>query len=135
MCRLPPSSTRTDPLFPYTTLFRAPYRRVRAEVEGVAGAVEHLRHQAGVGQAGRIDVTEPPGAPVAGQHALERCEALGDAVVEPIGHLLLRAAERVAQVLQGPEGVDRMAVEGDHRSQGPHAGAAARCGTSGKRCW
>src|SRR3546814_1711456 len=24
MCRLPPRSTRTDPLFPYTTLFRSP---------------------------------------------------------------------------------------------------------------
>src|SRR3546814_18684050 len=27
MIRVPPRSTRTDPLFPYTTLFRSPVRR------------------------------------------------------------------------------------------------------------
>src|SRR3546814_6927860 len=30
MIRRPPRSTRTDPLFPYTTLFRSPDRRVQA---------------------------------------------------------------------------------------------------------
>src|SRR3546814_7282251 len=29
MIRRPPRSTRTDPLFPYTTLFRSPHRRKR----------------------------------------------------------------------------------------------------------
>src|SRR3546814_18602852 len=29
MIRLPPRSTRTDTLFPYTTLFRSPLRRIR----------------------------------------------------------------------------------------------------------
>src|SRR3546814_18004768 len=30
MIRRPPRSTRTDTLFPYTTLFRSPYMRARA---------------------------------------------------------------------------------------------------------
>src|SRR3546814_2116310 len=33
MIRRPPSSTRTDTLFPYTTLFRSPERRVAPGVE------------------------------------------------------------------------------------------------------
>src|SRR3546814_3304874 len=32
MIRLPPRSTRTDTLFPYTTLFRSPVRRVAVAV-------------------------------------------------------------------------------------------------------
>src|SRR3546814_5746982 len=36
MKRLPPRSTRTDPLFPYTTLFRSPVL--------VAGALASVRH-------------------------------------------------------------------------------------------
>src|SRR3546814_10659714 len=36
MIRRPPRPTRTDTLFPYTTLFRSPRRRDRA---GIAGAV------------------------------------------------------------------------------------------------
>src|SRR3546814_5619006 len=60
MIRLPPKSTRTDTLFPYTTLFRAPrarlqqgvadHRRVRLVPAGVLaadpGAGPRLRHTA-----------------------------------------------------------------------------------------
>src|SRR3546814_4665738 len=38
MIRRPPISTRTDPLFPYTTLFRSP---VGGRGDGGAGPVEH----------------------------------------------------------------------------------------------
>src|SRR3546814_2622822 len=34
MIRRPPRSTRTDTLFPYTTLFRSPRREVRGLVDG-----------------------------------------------------------------------------------------------------
>src|SRR3546814_10777861 len=38
MIRRPPRSTRTDTLFPYTTLFRSPEQRVRRAGEGPVGA-------------------------------------------------------------------------------------------------
>src|SRR3546814_10197406 len=40
MIRRPPRSTRTDTLFPYTTLFRSPYGRCR----GIAAADAEPRH-------------------------------------------------------------------------------------------
>src|SRR3546814_8540105 len=56
MIRRPPSSTRTDTLFPYTTLFRAPVAAAHHRIAGVIiaaaiGAASHrddvarLRHQ------------------------------------------------------------------------------------------
>src|SRR3546814_13263878 len=43
MIRRPPKSTRTDTLFPYTTLFRSP--RLSAPVaEAAAAAAPHARH-------------------------------------------------------------------------------------------
>src|SRR3546814_15295446 len=45
MIRRPPRSTRTDTLFPYTTLFRSHRRNQRAGDEG-ADAGGELRHQA-----------------------------------------------------------------------------------------
>src|SRR3546814_8052141 len=54
MIRRPPRSTRTDTLFPYTTLFRSPYAAVDAIAEGdmpprvlarnveLVGVVEHF---------------------------------------------------------------------------------------------
>src|SRR3546814_73313 len=36
MIRRPPRSTRTDTLFPYTTLFRSPYGAARPDTVGVA---------------------------------------------------------------------------------------------------
>src|SRR3546814_20891851 len=44
MIRLPPRSTRTDTLFPYTTLFRAPWRDgARGQASGGAPAPSHRR--------------------------------------------------------------------------------------------
>src|SRR3546814_1535203 len=53
MIRLPPRSTRTDTLFPYTTLFRS--RRVRSgrvtgHARSAAGAPRHRGGRGGVGQ-------------------------------------------------------------------------------------
>src|SRR3546814_16344756 len=47
MIRRPPRSTRTDTLFPYTTLFRSPpsredvenYRAIRAKLDSLAGRI------------------------------------------------------------------------------------------------
>src|SRR3546814_13910154 len=43
MIRRPPRSTRTDTLFPYTTLFRSEEAEERGEVQGVVGAADHER--------------------------------------------------------------------------------------------
>src|SRR3546814_13686254 len=42
MIRRPPRSTRTDTLFPYTTLFRSPLRRRRCPGAGRTGAEDDL---------------------------------------------------------------------------------------------
>src|SRR3546814_15679770 len=48
MIRRPPSSTRTDTLFPYTTLFRSGYVLVELPVDGLLGAVRvNAAHEAG----------------------------------------------------------------------------------------
>src|SRR3546814_14845106 len=43
MIRLPPRSTRTDTLFPYTTLFRSAYKRVFGHSPGTAEKIVNLR--------------------------------------------------------------------------------------------
>src|SRR3546814_12036282 len=47
MRRPPPRSTRTDTLFPYTTLFRSPPAQAREGPRRNAGKVEPLRRQQG----------------------------------------------------------------------------------------
>src|SRR3546814_12121825 len=47
MIRRPPRSTRTDTLFPYTTLFRS----------------DHRRRSAAAGDDGRLDIPRRPAAP------------------------------------------------------------------------
>src|SRR3546814_2583005 len=65
MIRRPPRSTRTDTLFPYTTLFRSPAvlqpaaQLRRADVPGRAGGGDVVEHLAG---AGGVDVAGDSGA-------------------------------------------------------------------------
>src|SRR3546814_17320228 len=71
MLRRPPTSTRTDTLFPYTTLFRSPQRDIVIGVAGqrsgvlaeaelardlARGAVHQLHHAARAGVADRLPV-------------------------------------------------------------------------------
>src|SRR3546814_14484888 len=44
MCRRPPRSTRTDTLFPYTTLFRSLHRDLAYPADGRARGARLLRH-------------------------------------------------------------------------------------------
>src|SRR3546814_17979887 len=104
MIRRPPRSTRTDTLFPYTTLFRSPPRRRRrhpaqvarrtaASARGVrhhrgadrdrgaggrpAGAFRHRparRRAAGYGRARRLTAT-PPERTKRGAHHAARCRS------------------------------------------------------------
>src|SRR3546814_7009679 len=52
MIRRPPRSTRTDTLFPYTTLFRSPFAvRPRRQDNPVVGPVDHrLAHRSAPGR-------------------------------------------------------------------------------------
>src|SRR3546814_3287929 len=63
MRRRPPRSTRTDTLFPYTTLFRSPAVHAdrqsrRARDVHLRGAVHRDRERGGDGSAGPLDRSE-----------------------------------------------------------------------------
>src|SRR3546814_15337591 len=71
MIRRPPKSTRTDTLFPYTTLFRSEiesastgehggFREVIARVEG-RGAYAHLKFESGTHRVQRVPEPESQG--------------------------------------------------------------------------
>src|SRR3546814_14372083 len=60
MIRRPPRSTRTDTLFPYTTLFRSgEHGGQRAKRRAVVGAIIDRRVEAQRGKADRRDATRP----------------------------------------------------------------------------
>src|SRR3546814_6945671 len=74
MIRRPPRSTRTDTLFPYTTLFRSRHRRRALGVDGVAALPHHAAPAAAAdAMAGRggAGVARDPRASV-GVAALQR---------------------------------------------------------------
>src|SRR3546814_8997330 len=77
MIRRPPRSTRTDTLFPYTTLFRSPRGGARPGAAKAPGQEDLFPHTQGTQRA-------PRGAD---GHAGARCRALG-----PPLHPVLRAA-------------------------------------------
>src|SRR3546814_3202451 len=64
MIRLPPSSTRTDPLFPYTSLFRS--RGLHLSNHLAVGGVDRLQH-AGITGFGPFAVAEVGARFVVGQ--------------------------------------------------------------------
>src|SRR3546814_21147010 len=64
MIRLPPSSTRTDPLFPYTSLFRS--RGLHLSNHLAVGGVDRLQH-AGITDFGPFAVAEVGARFVVGQ--------------------------------------------------------------------
>ena len=64
-------------------LVDAHHRRIGIERAFEALGVEHLRHQADIGHAGRIAVAERAGAIAVGQQPFQRDEALGDPVRVP----------------------------------------------------
>src|SRR3546814_3241008 len=53
MIRRPPRSTRTDTLFPYTTLLRSPVRQWREAGTGEGAAVPDARRRRNAGPAGQ----------------------------------------------------------------------------------
>src|SRR3546814_13573978 len=87
MIRRPPRSTRTDTLFPYTTLFRSVDRRGRAAARGrarpqPARTVRGMRPRAGARRAA-VGVRAQPARAVPLELARDRARRLGAAVFAP----------------------------------------------------
>src|SRR3546814_19113942 len=85
MIRRPPRSTRTDTLFPYTTLFRSLRDAAVVEAEDAVDAAEAVgRHQP-------VDRKARPRFPVAGDADGQQHRIIAEAG-EPIGRLAIAAA-------------------------------------------
>src|SRR3546814_6258067 len=100
MRRRPPRSTRTDTLFPYTTLFRSHLLAAGYPAEdaaGVVGAKPVRRHRVAVLAAPRSD----GGEPIADLHALDRVDRhhrRGQFRVELAVHRLARSEEHTSEL-------------------------------------
>src|SRR3546814_5136817 len=92
MIRLPPRSTRTDTLFPYTTLFRSDLLDAAAVGEGAAAVGLPLVHLAEGPQHGEVHQA----ARLGGNGGVAPAEAPA-----PLGHRLLKGAAEVVGLLQG----------------------------------
>src|SRR3546814_2989087 len=125
MIRRPPRSTRTDTLFPYTTLFRSPAgadedrgeRAAEGERQGLQGAPREAerRDQDAGGEDRRTD------SPMAGREGQAGRRAEAEGAARPGAQ---RAGDRPAQ--RRPEPGQRAEVRRDSRN-----GAAARRGQGG----
>src|SRR3546814_18587505 len=91
MIRLPPRSTRTDTLFPYTTLFRSDLLDAAAVGEGAAAVGLPLVHLAEGPQHGEVHQA----ARLGGNGGVAPAEAPA-----PLGHRLLKGAAEVVGLLQ-----------------------------------
>src|SRR3546814_15869252 len=96
MIRRPPRSTRTDTLFPYTTLFRAQAADLRGEARDPGPAVLRMDPGAAVEQhlaadeagRGRVDDDCSTARPVAVHRLLD---VIGEATVRPVEEKIGRA--------------------------------------------
>src|SRR3546814_1014917 len=77
MLRRPPRSTRTDTLFPYTTLFRSHRRRGPARI-----AVEHRHDDRHVGVADRDDEQEADQEAERGDRPEDRRRLIGQEIAD-----------------------------------------------------
>src|SRR3546814_7407534 len=98
MIRRPPRSTRTDTLFPYTTLFRSLAEPFAVETQLGPVAVEHLEHLVGVGA--RVGLHVLAGERLAGG-------VLAAGVANHSGEIADQEDHLVAEVLELPHLVDR----------------------------
>src|SRR3546814_12435027 len=110
MIRRPPRSTRTDTLFPYTTLFRSPQRDQYADQEEFARDDQRdtEQHQH-AGDEGRRGIDEEPA--FFARRLLERLHAVGaeDVAVDDIRPITIGARTQVRYLDQ--VGEDIIAVE------------------------
>src|SRR3546814_12001823 len=119
MIRRPPRSTRTDTLFPYTTLFRS-LQEIPAAVLRHGGGVHHRRRLPDLSQPDAAAALAPlADRPLAGRLAA-RPQLLPDAAAEP-GHRQPRPAHR-----RRPAAIHRLFAETDPRTDEFHRPAVLR---------
>src|SRR3546814_4633434 len=106
MIRRPPRSTRTDTLFPYTTLFRSPRRRPGP------GDDRHIVDVAAIADDTDRELFLVAGAAV-GLPFLDRRAHVGDRRDAEFEQLLLRQIERAVEVARARLGLG--AVDETHR--------------------
>src|SRR3546814_19215386 len=92
MIRRPPRSTRTDTLFPYTTLFRSEFLRFHRDAVALAIEMAVLADERAVEEVAGIDLHSRLGR----QH-FEHASARG--ILEPRGELGFRRQPRVERAL------------------------------------
>src|SRR3546814_16143213 len=94
----PPRATRTDTLFPYTTLFRSPFRFLRRDIAFVEDHFAVAPH---------LDIDAP--ALALGRFAILPCReivaARNDDDIGPSGVEIILAARLNPHILCGPEGI------------------------------
>src|SRR3546814_5654388 len=112
MIRRPPRSTRTDTLFPYTTLFRSPGPVPVGGREPVVDRVE-LALEVGV-----VVGADPQAVGQRGEHEVERGPLGGDLCAElPDGLDEVAPAPALAHVGRGAGAVDQRARSAEHTSE------------------
>src|SRR3546814_2840082 len=123
MIRRPPRSTRTDTLFPYTTLFRS---ELEAEIEAANEAWEDADEDGQVEQANRVEMLEAEyraiekPAPVISEE--QKAGALAYVVIGHDGQPRLHEQLYVAPVEQPDEDEQGNQVEGEDDSDDVVAG-------------
>src|SRR3546814_4888700 len=114
MIRRPPRSTRTDTLFPYTTLFRS-----RALAPAVDPRPRHLR-----GRAQHPDISDRLARVAAQDHPGAVEHPLDDAVAHGRPHFAQRAALAADRETVAPRRILALRARGSRPAQGEQIGRA-----------
>src|SRR3546814_4743514 len=110
MVRRPPRSTRTDTLFPYTTLFRS---RGQGGDQVVAGGNRPGHHRSPV----VADQVDPVPLGVAGlADLLDQRDHVGGQVREPVRRAAAWSGAGAVAALVGGDGADPLSVQADRKS-------------------
>src|SRR3546814_19236658 len=115
MIRRPPRSTRTDTLFPYTTLFRSGrHPRHRQGDQGSGARHDHPRQAARGGDGGgpgRVALTPPSAAPFTQFHQQEELPPMTATVTATATAIYPSLKDRVVFVTGGGGGTGAALVE------------------------
>src|SRR3546814_13069765 len=111
MIRRPPISTRTDTLFPYTTLFRSPVHRDLAAGQPALGQLPHLAY---------VHRRVSTGRAVSQAKALQPRSrlpaAMGNQLDRLVAHLVAHLLHELYAIVHSPDRADHIVAEtGDQK--------------------
>src|SRR5271166_2532581 len=101
-------------------------RRIGSEIEPVSLGVDNLRYERNVGKTGCVAVAELASPRILRKQLFERLKACSNPVVVPAGNRGLVMAERMGNVAQHPQIIDRMDVAGDNLGERADPSAVSR---------